>query len=523
MSFKSKSIFSLIVALMMCLSSSAMACTAMYVGSDLTVDGSTMFGRSEDISNSYNKIMFVNEAGTFKAGEVYQGCYGFTYTFTHDSYAFNSMSDDNGAAVENECPDCGGTHKHNPYGAAGTNEKGVTVTATETLSGGSKLIKAVDPFNKETGIEEAEIPTVLLSEAATAKEAVDLLLSIYANVGAQAGSGIFIADNNETWYVENVSGKQYIAIKCSANLTFAVPNQSAIGLIDLDDENVIASEKLIAVAKEAGTYVGDEAANTIDFIASYLPDQVANSRYFSALQHFEGEKAPATQEAIVEADYAISNVDAEGNIVPFYTNIELSKKFDIADAIAYWDIPGIGATGNLEIHIFQITSEDSITDTVEWIAMDNGCYNVFVPYYPMLTTDVYEAYKLSTVPAAFVTEEPTEGIYYATTARKRTADGVVQVEGFKALPENWAASYYWTFDALSNICEFNGKSEEEIATVEAKLAELQDSAYAAMAQMKDAVAAAADEAAAAQAATEISMNTAKNVHEAVVELVNNIK
>lgn len=521
MSFKSKSIISLIVALMLCLSSSAMACTALYVGSDLTVDGTTMFGRSEDISNSYNKIMLVNEAGTYKAGEVYQGCYGFTYTFTHDSYAFNSMSDDNGG--ENECPDCGGTHKHNPYGAAGTNEKGVTVTATETLSGGSKLIKAVDPFNKETGIEEAEIPTVLLSEAATAKEAVDLLLSIYANVGAQAGSGIFIADNTETWYVENVSGKQYIAIKCSANLAFAVPNQSAIGLIDLDDENVIASEKLIAVAKEAGTYVGDEAANTIDFIASYLPDQVANSRYFSALQHLEGEKAPAAQEAIVEADYAISNVDAEGNIVPFYTNIEMAKKFDIADAIAYWDIPGIGSTGNLEIHIFQIASEDSITDTVEWIAMDNGCYNVFVPYYPMLTTDVYEAYKLSTAPAAFVTEQPAEGIFYATEGRIRTADGVQKVAGFKALPENWADSYYWTFDALSNICEFNGKTAEEIATVEAKLAALQNDAYAAMAQMKDAVAAAADTAAAAKAATEISANTAKAVHEAVVELVNSIK
>ena len=275
-----KTIVALMLALVLCLSTcSAFACTAMYVGAGLTTDGTTMFGRSEDISNSYNKTMQYNPAGTYKAGEVYTGCYGFTYTFTHDSYAFNSMSDDNGAAVANECPDCGGTHKHNPYGAAGTNEKGVTVTATETLSGGSKLIKAVDPFNKETGIEEAEIPTVLLSEAATAKEAVDLLLSIYANVGAQSGSGIFIADNTETWYVENVSGKQYIAIKCSDNLVFAVPNQSAIGLIDLDDkENVIASEKLIAVAKEAGTFVGDEAANTIDFIASYLPDQAPVQR-----------------------------------------------------------------------------------------------------------------------------------------------------------------------------------------------------------------------------------------------------
>ncbi|MBQ1945878.1 MAG: C69 family dipeptidase [Clostridia bacterium] len=521
MSFKSKSVISLIVALMLCISSSAMACTAMYVGSGFTADGTTMFGRSEDISNSYNKIMFVNEAGTFKAGEEYQGCYGFTYTFTHDSYAFNSMSDDNGAAVENVCPDCGSTHKHNPYGAAGTNEKGVTVTATETISGGSKLIKEVDPFNKQTGIEEAEIPTVLLSEAATAKEAVELLVGIYANVGAQGGSGIFIADNTETWYVENVSGKQYIAIKCSDNLVFAVPNQSAIGLIDLDDtENVIASENLIAVAKQAGTYVGDEAANTIDFIASYLPDQVANSRYFSALNHFNAAKAPTTQEAIVETDYAISNVDANGNIVPMYTNIELDHPFAIADVIAYWDIPGIGSTGNLDCHIFQISKEDALTDTVEWIAMDNGCYNVFVPYYPMLTNDFYGAYKVSTAKAAFVTEQPTEGIFYATEGRVRTAEGVQKVAGFKVLPENWADSYYWTFDALSNICEFNGLTAEQIANVEAKLAELQNDAYAAMADMQAKVAEAADPAA---VATQISAELAEKVHTEVVALVNAIK
>jgi len=515
-----KSLVALLIALVLCLSSvSGMACTAIYVGSGLTADGSTMFARSEDISNSYNKVFYVSPAGNHKAGDVYEGCYGFTYTFTKDSYSYTAFSDDNGEAVENYCPDCGGQHKHTPYEAGGTNEMGLTVSATETLHG-SEAVTAADPYNYETGIEEAEIPTVLLSECATAKEALALLTSIYDEVGCQGGSGIFIADNTETWYIENTTGSAYIAVKLTPDMAFAVPNQSVIGLIDLDDtENVVASANIIEVAKTAGTYVGDEEANTIDYVASYNADQVANSRMVSAMAHFNAE---ASAEPTF-ADYSISNVDSEGNIVPMYTNIVLDRTFSIEDMVGYYDIDGIGSTSNLEIHIFQTFAEDSLTDTVEWVAMDHGCYNVFVPYYPMLTTDVYEAYKLSTVPAAFVTEEPTEGIYYATTARKRTADGVVQVEGFKALPENWAASYYWTFDALSNICEFNGKSEEEIATVEAKLAELQDSAYAAMAQMKDAVAAAADEAAAAQAATEISMNTAKNVHEAVVELVNNIK
>lgn len=44
-----------------------------------------------------------------------------------------------------------------------------------------------DPY-RDAGIEEAEITTVLLSEAATAKEAVALLLNIYDTVGCAGGA-----------------------------------------------------------------------------------------------------------------------------------------------------------------------------------------------------------------------------------------------------------------------------------------------------------------------------------------------
>ncbi len=511
-------ILSLVLALCMMMSS-ASACTAIYVGSALTTDGSTMFARSEDISNSYNKLFYVAAAGTHKAGEVYNGCYGFTYTFTKDSYSYTAFSDDNGAGAGGFCPDCGGEHKHTPYEAGGTNEMGLSVSATETLSGGSKLIKAVDPFNKETGIEEAEIPTVLLSECATAKEAVALLLNIYDTVGCQGGSGIFIADNTETWYVENVSGTQYIALKCSETMAFVVPNQSAIGLIDLDDtENVIASPKLIAVAKEAGTYVGDEEANTIDFIASYLPDQTANSRMVSAMKFFD----PAADDDVPMSEYAISNVGADGSIVPMYTNIKPDHVFSVEDVVAYYDIEGIGSTGNLEIHIFQTFAEDSITDTVEWVAMDHGCYTVFVPYFPMLTTDTYAAYKLSTAPAAFTQEAPAEGaLAYASTGRTYVDGQRVTVEGWKVLPENWADGFYWTVDALSNLAAT--ATDEQKAAIDAKVEELQQMCFAAYADLAAAVAAAADEAAAAQAATAMSMELAETVHKALVELVNSIK
>ena len=44
---------------------SAFACTALYVGSDLTEDGTTMFGRIEDLgTNDYNKLFNISPAGS---------------------------------------------------------------------------------------------------------------------------------------------------------------------------------------------------------------------------------------------------------------------------------------------------------------------------------------------------------------------------------------------------------------------------------------------------------------------------
>lgn len=421
-----KKLFPLFLALALCLTSvNALACTAVYVGSDLTADGTTMFARSEDISNSYNKLFYAIPAGVHTAGEVYNGCYGFTYTFTKDSYAYTAFRDDNGAA---------------------------------------------------------------------------------------GGSGIFIADDKEVWYVENASGTQYVAVKLTSTMAFSQPNMSVIGLIDLDDtENVMASANLIAVAEQAGSYVGDKEANTIDYAASYNADQGVGSRMVNALKYFN---AATAKEEPDYADFAISNVAADGSIVPMYTNITLDHAWSVADVVGYYHIAGIGSTGNLETHIFQVAKEDSITDTVEWVAMDDAALSVFVPYYPMLTTDTYAGYQLSTAAADFVEAQPESGVYYATTKNKRNENGErVKVEGFCVLPENWADSVYWTMDALSNLYEYGTLTDEEKAQVETTLADLQAECYEVYNQLK------ADP----DNATAISAAAAQKVHEACVALVNAVK
>ncbi len=513
-----KKLFTIIVALTVALSlgiQTASACTLLYVGKALTDDGATIFGRSEDMSNDMNKLFSVAASGLHKEGELYTGCYGFTWTFTHDSYGYTAFSDDNGEGVGNVCPDCGSDHAHTPYQAAGTNEKGVSITATETLYPADAPIE-VDPCTDD-GIEEAELTTVILSEAATAKEGVDLFLSILDASGCNSPSGIIIADPTEAWYIENMIGHQYIAIKLNDSMVLSQPNMCIIGLIDLDDtDNVIASENVIAVAKEAGTFVGDEEANIINYVASYAGGSAASARMVCAMNFLDPAYADAAAENIVPEDtYLISNLDGEGNIVPLYTGISPDHPFTIADAQNYFRCDNITRTGNLETHIFQIYA-DSAESTVEWVGMDYCASTVYVPYYPMLTTDVDASYKVSTAEAAFVTEAPESGLYYPATVNQRDKDGNrIAVDGFKVFPDNWADSMYWAFDVLSNLLLTAELDDAQVAAV-------YDAVYAKQAEINSAFDAVKVDLADAAAATAWSMDMAAQVHQFAVDLANSL-
>ena len=431
----------------------ASACTAIYAGSGMTADGSTIFGRVEDYfsDEGWPKLYDVVPEGVHQAGEVYTGCFGFTWTFTHDSYGYTAFCDNNSLGV---CPDCQGTHAHTPYQAAGTNSRGVTVTATETLCA-NEAVTAVDPFHNSTGIEEAEIPTILLSEASTAREAVMLLASIFATDGANAGSGVFVGDADEVWYIESMSGRQYIAVRLNADMVFICPNISAIGLIDLNDtENVIASDRLIETALEAGTFVGDAAARRIDYAASY--DKAPDSTYHrlaAGLNFLAGKRlypAELTQDGIDGNAFRISNVDAEGRTVAPYTSILPEKQLSIRDVMAFVQQTPISSSRNLETHLFQI-ADSSKTGTVEWVSMADPRTSVFIPYLPMETEEVFAPFHTATGMPDLVEEKPSEGLCYA-----------MENGGWGIYPENWKDSWYWVFTRLEHIARGDEKAAAAI-------------------------------------------------------------
>ena len=498
---------SLALVLVLSLSVSALACTSIYVGSDLTEDGDAYFARSEDISNSYNKVFYVSPAGNHKAGDAFSGCYGFEYTFEKDSYAYTAFRDDNLAGV---CPDCGSDHDHTPYEAAGTNEKGVSMTATVTI-GPNEAIYGADPY-LDAGIEEAEIVTVVLSQADSAKDALDILMGIYDEYGAAGGSSILIGDKDEVWYIENCSGTQYIAMKLPSDMVFINPNISVIGLIDLDDENVIASDGLIETAVNAGTFVGDEEANQIDFRASYSSGGYG-TRLFNGLAYLN-DAYDYTEETIADTDFCLSNVK-DGEMVGLYTNIEVDHPFTTADVLDFYKTDAICRDANLDIHVFQLDADAPVeTGTVEWVAMGDGAYTVFVPYWPLLIKDTYEAYQVTVGEAEFTEEEPDGSApYYPKTMRDGT-------EGFMVQPADWADSMYWSFDVVSNYVLYVDESQQQ--TVKDAYAALQADIYADWADVTADAAAAEDMDALADTVTAASEAMAQQAHQTAVDLYGQI-
>ena len=381
------------------------------------------------------------------------------------------------------------------YTEFGTNEKGVSVSATETLYGNEKVTEA-DPYrdaewaeankSERIGIEETDIPTIILAGASSAREGVKLLLDIYENCGCVAASGVFVCDKDEVWYVENCSGTQYVAIKLNNNMIFLEPNMAVIGRVNLDDENVIASKDLIAVAKKAGTFVGDEAKNIIDFRASYARisekmDQrmIDGLNYLNATYKYDSDALVADN-----TKFTISNLDASDKLVALYTNIKADRKLDKDDVFGYYKLSSIGKASNQEIEIFQLFKDRPVeTATVGWVGVGNMSYNVFVPYYPMLIDGMYKGYQVSTASAKFTTEKPDTFCTYGTSWAQDAEGNWQRVSGFKAYPSNWKDSYYFTFEGLggyiANADKITGKplKAEAKACVADQLAALQQELY----------------------------------------------
>ena len=388
------------------------ACCGFIIGRQLTKDGTTLFGRTEDYpyypnGGKHNKNYVVVDAKTYNEGDqIEDESNGFTYPHAVNEMKYTATYDS-----------ARGDGSNGAFGEHGFNEAGVSMTATVTAIPNKKVLSK-DPL-KENGLPEAAMLDVILPRVKTAREGVELLAKVIEEKGSAEGNVVIFADQNETWYMEILSGHQYVAVKVPEDKYAVFANTYYLGHVDLNDtENVIASKDVEKVAKESGNYKTDKDGN-FHIAKSYGPEKYAEgdrSRTYAGI-------------TLLDPDSKVTYEDDEYEL--FRSPTDPNKKYTLEDAFALQrnrfehlngrfvpdDQIGVKKQGDdgsndtvrkdqykyalgnenvIDAHVYQINPNlpKSFGGTV-WLGMGPSRNTPYVPFYGNVK-DTYEAFKPQT-------------------------------------------------------------------------------------------------------------------------------
>ncbi|MTS11162.1 C69 family dipeptidase [Streptococcus parasanguinis] len=388
------------------------ACCGFIIGRQLTKDGTTLFGRTEDYpyypnGGKHNKNYVVVGAKNYKEGDQLEDeSNGFTYPHATSEMKYTATYDS-----------ARGDGSNGAFGEHGFNEAGVSMTSTVTAIPNKKVLKT-DPLT-ENGIPEAAMLDVVLPRVKSAREGVEFLAKVIEEKGSAEGNVVVFADQNETWYMEILSGHQYVAVKVPEDKYAVFANTYYLGHVDLNDkENVIASKDVEKVAKESGNYKTDKDGN-FHIAKSYGPEKYAEgdrSRTYAGI-------------TLLDPNAKVTYEDDEYEL--FRTPTDLNKKYTLEDAFALQrnrfehlngrfvpdDQIGVKKQGDdgsndtvrkdqykyalgnenvIDAHVYQINPNlpKTFGGTV-WLGMGPSRNTPYVPFYGNVK-DTYKAFKPQT-------------------------------------------------------------------------------------------------------------------------------
>ena len=202
-------------------------CTAILVGKDASIDGSTMIARDEDGYGGINEKLFVvNKARHYD--EDYVSKYnGFKMHLEGDGCKWTAAptADDSEGRWDEQ----------------GINEYNVAMSATETEATNARCL-GHDPLVAD-GINEDSMVYITLPFVKTAREGVKRLGRLIEKYGTGESNGIAFSDNKEVWYLETGAGHQWVAARIPDNSYAICPNIMVIQDVDFSDpDNFMWSE-----------------------------------------------------------------------------------------------------------------------------------------------------------------------------------------------------------------------------------------------------------------------------------------
>ena len=354
---KSFRILSAALAGTLLLSTSALACTGVYVGKDVSDQGTYIIARSEDQGQGdYNKMFMVQPRVENVPGRYIEDtATGFRIPLPDTTYKYTYVPDYTRG-------------EDGMYPGSCTNEYGVSISATVSTSTCAAWEEA-DPF-VEPGLREAILAAAVAAVSTSAREAVDVLLGYVDQYGSEEGNTVMITDQTEAW----------------------------IGLVDpkaTPEDGYIYSDGLFELIDQLGLAVKEGELY-------HLAKSVTNNTRedYNNMRNWMGMKILAPSQ--------VGEYDTDTFYPLFYTPDEKVSVLTVMDIYRsrYEDtpldvtLPGqkenrvIGTERSSQIHILQTFPDwPAYCSSIDWLALGNAEHSVFIPFFSGIT-DTADAYKV---------------------------------------------------------------------------------------------------------------------------------
>lgn len=365
----------LLCGLLVCGMQTCTACTAVYVGPDVSADGSTIIARSNDFQDVWASHLTVtprveNQPGRFMPlsmdGKVKVELPATTYKYTATPFMNSTMVDTQMSSDSAAC----------------TNEYGVAMTMSITAFSNNATMKA-DPWVKE-GLTENTATDLIICQSKTAREGVEKLCGLIDKYGSSESNIALIADQNEVWYVEMYSGHQYAAVKLPSDKVSVFGNEFTLEYLS-DYEDNITSKELTSLPEENGfavygknneinlfdTYSGKEVTADYCHMRTWMGHQILAPSNFSADFNLN-----TVYPLCFTPDQNVSMKDVCEIMRNRFNGTEYSP-----DETRRFDMRVVGTDTALSTHIIQVYPDlPADMSCITWYSCGPALYGVFVPF-----------------------------------------------------------------------------------------------------------------------------------------------
>lgn len=364
---------------------SAAACTTVLVGKDATADGSTIIARNEDAYTANPKYFIVHEAKKNPAGTTHVSVDNdFMIELPETQYKYTATPE--------------WTDEYGLFEEAGTNEKGVAMSGTESGIINKKVL-AVDPL-VENGVAEDSIVTVVLPYVTTAREGVERLGAIVEKYGSAECNGVAFSDKDEVWYMEIVSGHHWVARRIPDDCYAVVANQVSIRNMDFtDNKNFMWSTGIQSFVKKNKLNPSKTTFN----VRNIFGTNDKNDAEYNICRVWDGQRilSPSKKNTWTITSKKISMLRRpDKKITVDMVQKVLSSHYTGTKYDTYGKNVGnyrpINVQRTMESHIIQWRQNMPVEISgVQWQSLGVPENSVYVPFYNGIT-DTPEAYKKGT-------------------------------------------------------------------------------------------------------------------------------